>query len=192
MINRILLLTAFAITPSVAMLSGCTKGVHGGAPALPLSTTNGTTVVFSDSEKTVLTAISNVFAFNNTNMMGYRGMMLSDASGEPGPTGQYTNGFVLTPVEGPVALIPLTGGRPKLVPYSAYFNIVTKSLDNTTTAVTVRTFSSEVMDGKESPIQGGWVNHYRDVPPVKAEEENILSAISNALVALRVQEKPDR
>jgi len=175
------------LTISIAvMLVGCSKGVHGGDPALPLSTTNGTTVVFPAQESVVLTAISKAFATSDDNPMGYRGMMLSDASSYPGPNGLYSNGLALAPVDGSITNMPLAGGTPKSVPYTACFNITTKSLDNTKTAVTVRTFLSKVIDGKESPIQGGWVNHYRDVPPVKAEEENVLNAISNALAKSRL------
>jgi hypothetical protein len=179
-----LYLTALAAA-STAMLIGCNRGVHGGNPALPLSTTNGTMTVFPASESAVLNAISNAFAISNDKPTGYRGMDLSNDPNFAGTNFHVANGYILFPLLGPITNVPLTGIRPKSVPYTACFNITTKPLGNTNTAVTVRTVFSKVTDGEEASIHiVGWANHERDVLPVKAEEENVMDAISNALVAL--------
>jgi len=177
---------------STVLLLGCSKRVHGGNPALPLSTTNGTTAIFHAPEGVVLNAISNAFATSDDNPMGYRGMTLTPVSVYSSNRG-LTNGLELFPLMGPIATVPLAGGKPKSVPYIACFNIATKPLDNTQAAVTVRTVFSKVTDGKEASIHiVGMANHDRDVPPVKAEEENVLDAISNALISLHGPEEPHR
>ena len=61
-----------------------------------------------------------------------------------------------------------------------------KTLDTDRTKVTVRTISSEVIDGKEIfNVHGGTANHYRTVPPVRQEEENVLMAILEELAKER-------
>ena len=164
----------------VSFVAGCSRGVHGGAPALPLSGTNGTTQVFFAPEVVVITGVSNAFDIGNSNPMGYRGMHLYTAA-EEAYLGA-TNGFVLFPLIGPIASVPLQGQTQVSVPYTACFNITTKALDSSNTTVTVRTIYAKVIDGEEVGVHGGWANHERDVPPVKDEEENVLNAISNALV----------
>jgi hypothetical protein len=76
--------------------------------------------------------------------------------------------------------------------YIACFNITTRSLDGSNTTVTVRTEFAQVIDGKEVGVHGGWADHGRDVPPVKAEEENVLNAISNAVIMLYAPVEPNR
>ena len=175
------------VAVSAVLFIGCNREVHGGNPALPLSTTNGTMVVFPTSESAILTAISNAFATSDDNPMGYRGMDLSNDPNSAGSNFHVVKGYILFPLLGPITNVPLTGSRPKSVPYTACFNITTVSLGNTNTTVTVRTVFSKVSDGKEASIHiVGWANHERDVLPVKAEEENVLNAISNALVVLHI------
>jgi hypothetical protein len=194
MINqRWLFLIGLALSSDV-LLIGCSKSIHGGDPALPLSNTNGTTRIFPVPENVILVAISNAFATSDDNPDGYRGMDLSPAAqfSYLVPNWHPTNGFVLFPLIGPITNVPLSGQPPASVPYKACFNIATTSMNGSNTSVTVRTIYAKVIDGKEVGVHGGWANHERDVPPVKAEEENVLNAVSNALVAPRVPEKPNR
>jgi len=174
-----------------ALLAGCTRHVQGGDPALPLSNSNGTARIFPAAESTVLTAISNGFATDDANPMGYRGMDLSP-SAEPflGPNWHVTNGFVLFPLSGPITNVPLRGHTNVLAPYTACFNIITRPVDSSHTEVLVRTIFAKVRDGKEIGVHGGWANHERDVPPVKAEEENVLTTISNAMLVPHASERP--
>jgi len=171
-------------------LTGCTRGVNGGSPAMKLSDTNGTIRVFSAQEVEVSIAISNAFGTRDTNPMGYRGMDLSMAGQSYiGSNWHVTSGFVLFPLMGPIANVPLHGHGQVSVPYIACFNITTKALGGSSTSVTVRTVFAKVIDGKEMSIHGGWANHERNVPPVKVEEENVLNAVSNALVATSMAKK---
>jgi hypothetical protein len=184
----LILVLAWLVTLQV--LTGCNRGVHGGDPALSLSNSNGATRVLPAGEHDVLTAISNAFASKTPHGFGpYRGMSFNSArQAFDGSEWYATNGFALSPSE-PIANVPLRGGSAKTVPYIAYFNIATKRLDASNTTVTVRTISPAVIDGEETGVHGGWARHERDVPPVKAEEENVLNAISNALVGLRTPQK---
>jgi len=168
----------FVLAVGLILGNGCARGVHGGDPALPLSNTNGTAQTFPVSEKAALDVISNSLT------AGYRGMLLSPAADEAYLVSNWhpTNGFVLFPLMGPIADIPLIGRPTKVVPYRPYFYIVTSAVDVSHTKVVVRTILANVIDGKEFGIHGGWANHERDVPPVQAEEDNLLEAISNAIV----------
>jgi len=170
--------------------TGCSRGVHGGDPALPLSNSNGTTRVLSADEREVSTAISNAFGRETQYGFGrYHNMSLSLArQAFQGSEWYATNGFALSPSE-PIANVPLRGGSPKTVPYIAYFNVTTKPVNESNTAVIVRTIFPKVIDGQETGVHGGWANNERDVPPVKVEEENVVVAISNAVVALKRGEK---
>ena len=87
------------------IFAGCTRGVHGGNPAVSLSNSNGTAGLFTASESTVLVAISNAFTTGNaSNPAGYRGMMLCPAAEQSYlvPNWHPTNGFVLFPLMGPI------------------------------------------------------------------------------------------
>ena len=124
--------------------------------------------------------------------MGYRGMDLTPAAGSYiGSNWHVTNGFVLFPLLGPIASVPLRGRTQVSVPYTACFNITTSSVDSSHTRVSVRTVFAKVTDGKEIGVHGGWANHERDVPPVQVEEDNVLIAVSNALLAQRVPGNPN-
>ena len=162
------------IACAVAMLCGCSKGVHGGDPALPLSDTSGSAGKFHATESVVRAAISNAFAAPDDNPTGYRGMDLRPAAESfIGPNWHVTNGFVLFPLTGAIAKVPLRGHPGSLVPYKACFNIATRADDASTTTVEVRTVFARVIDGEELGIHGGWANHERDVAPVRLEEENV-------------------
>jgi hypothetical protein len=163
------------------LLCGCTRNIHGGDPNLLLSTSNGISQVLPSSERSVVEAISN--AFNGT---GYRGMHLDSAAEDPTYFRKHspTNGYVLFPLMGPIAVVPLRGQPPIDVPYTAIFNIVTEADGPNRTRVSVWTFSATVIDGKETGIHGGWANHTREVPPVQKEEQNVFDAISKALIVL--------
>jgi hypothetical protein len=190
MIGKPLILILAALV-TLQVLTGCSRGVHGGDPALSLSNSNGTIRVLPADEHDVSTAISNAFGGQTQYGFGrYHNMSLSLArQAFDGSEWYATNGFALSPSE-PIANVPLHGGSAKTVPYIAYFNITTKPVNQSNTMVTIRTIFPKVVDGEETGIHGGWARHERDVPPVKAEEENVLNAISNALVALRTPGKP--
>jgi hypothetical protein len=147
---------------------------------------------FTASESTVLVAISNAFTTGNaSNPAGYRGMMLCPAAEQSYlvPNWHPTNGFVLFPLMGPIASVPLQGRAQLSVPYTAYFYLTTTPVDSSHTSVSVRTILAKVTDGKEVGVHGGWANHERNVPPVKAEEDNVLIAVSNAVGALHIPGK---
>ena len=189
--NRRQLVLFFACLATGPFLSGCNRGVHGGDPDLRLSNLNGTSQILPAEEHEVSTAISNAFQGQNRDALGrYRKMSLSLARQEFESSEWYaTNGFVLSPSE-PIANVPLHGGSIKVVPYIAYFNITTRPVTPSNTMVTIRTFLPKVVDGEEPGIHGGWARHERDVLPIKAEEENVLNAVSNALVTLGTSENP--
>ena len=157
----------------LGFLLGCTKGVVGGNPTLPLSDTNGTSQVFEASDSEVTRAISN--AFQEDLRYGF-----SDAVGYSRPDKGWhpTNGFVLT-ADRATTSIPLNTGVS--VPYYPYFHIFLTQLNAMRTKVTVRTVSATVLDGQEVGVHGGWANHHREVPPVRSEETNVLSAIAAQL-----------
>ncbi len=67
------------------------------------------------------------------------------------------------------------------LPYRAYFYIGLTSTGTNATMVTVRTIQAEVIDGKEPGVHEGWAMHFRKIPPVRQEEENILEAITAEL-----------
>ena len=95
-----------------------------------------------------------------------------------------TSGFILEPfsVSGAISKIPVIGilGKRDL-PYVAHFHILAKPLSTDETEVTVRTIVANVIDGSEPGVHVRWANHYRKVAPVRQEEVNVLSAISEQL-----------
>ena len=164
---------------TLGFLSSCTRGVTGGNPKLPLSNTNGTTRVLEGSELALATAITNAFKD-----LRYREMYLVEDTlvrQEVGHRFSETNGFVLMPFsgDGSIGTIPLATG--KTVRYCADFYITTKPASSNQTIVTVHTARAGVLDGQETGIHGGLANHYRDIPPVRREEENVLTAIAEEL-----------
>ena len=99
-----------------------------------------------------------------------------------------TNGFVLGPIVDIYSPIPAVAtvavggvlGKRELC-YYTYFYIMTRPLGTNQTELVVRSFGSEVLDGREPGIHGGWAGHWRRVPPVRREEENVLAEISARL-----------
>ena len=102
----------------------------------------------------------------------------------PGHT--VTEGFVLCSyaLDG-IAKVPLDRARTKWVPYFAEFHIDVKPLDNNQTKVTVRSIRPRVIDGKEVGWHFGPSVHYRNVPPLRQEEEKVLAAIAEELSCVR-------
>jgi hypothetical protein len=154
-----------------SLFAGCTRNVHGGDPACPLSNTNGTDAVLDCPPSQLAAAISNAFIGNR-----FRGMKLEPAAQNNYMPSNFPNagGFILWPLMGPTTNIPLRGGKPITVPYSPVFHITTQEFGNQRSKVKVQTVSSEVTDGKEPGVHGGWANHVRAVKPVKAEEEAVI------------------
>jgi hypothetical protein len=147
---------------------------------LPIADQNGTERVFPANQDEIVDAITNAFADSR-----YRQMILEPASDVPGlvPGFKEKTGFVLESMSatGSITNIPLTSPGTTPVPYVAYFYIRTTQLGTNKSGVTVRTIRSEVIDGQEPGVHGGWANHYRKVPPVRQEEENVLAMITSAL-----------
>jgi hypothetical protein len=172
------------------VIPGCTRGVNGGNPAVALANTNGTTVIFSTSEESVLSAITNAFERSEINPMGYRGMNLESVTeADIISASLKTNNLVLFPLIGPIATVPIRGRIEKWVPYTACFNITVSYVDTSLTRVTVRTVFSYVIDGRELGVHGGWANHSRAVPGIQQEEDSVLVSISNALArVVRISE----
>jgi hypothetical protein len=169
---------------TVGIVTGCVRGVHGGDPALPLSTTNGISVIILASEAKVLAGISNAFVVSAERGQPYRDMSLFPADVDPHfSKASPTNGFVLVPF-GPTSHIPLSGWSQKVVPYFARMYINVRPIDAASSVITVRTLHAKVIDGEELGIHGGWAHHDREVRPVRIEEENVMLTISNAVVAM--------
>jgi hypothetical protein len=193
MTNQQRLSSVAMIIVLTSLFVGCSRGIHGGDVALPLSNSNGTARVFAASESTVLTAISNAFTNADDNPNGYRGMCLTSSSESSyGTNWRASNAFVLFPLIAPITNVPLRGSPPVFVPYSACFNITLKAVDNSNTSVLIRTIFAKVIDGEETGVHGGWAHHSRDVSPVRMEEENVLNAISNTLNVLQMQQGTNR
>lgn len=165
-------------TAIIGFVTGCSTGVIGGKPQLPLSDKGGTTRLFEATQDQAVSAITNAFAG-----FSYRGMVLREGAGSERvlPGGDTRNCFVLWAKHEPIAKVPLDCAETKWVPYIADFLIVVTPLDSNQTQIAVRTISSEIIDGKEAGIHTEWANHYRKVPPVRPEEENVLDAISNEM-----------
>ncbi len=163
--------------------TGCVVGGAGGGPDLPPSSGSGTVRLFEATVDQTLTAITNAFSGHQ-----YRNMILYPAasSGADFSSNRLAYCFTLEPtlsVDGAITTIPVRGARSTTLPYVAYFSICCAATGNDHSKVTVRTTRSEVIDGKEPGLHGGWANHYRKVPPVQREEDNVLGAIGAALDA---------
>lgn len=176
MTNRII---AVIISVLLGCVAGCATGAVGGKPQGPLSNHERTSRIFTTPAGQIDMAISNAFAD-----FQYRGMVLERASENLDilPDSRSVDGFVLRTIHEPIAKVSLDRGGTTWVPYIAYFNIATTPISDSQTKVTIYTFFSEVIDGQETfNFHGGTANHYRTVPPVRQEEESVLSAISNQL-----------
>ena len=163
----------------LGFVMGCASGVIGGKPKVQLSDKNGTTRIFEVNELKAIAAISNAFGDYR-----YKYMTLYEAAKWPDiiPGHTVTEGFVLCSYElGGIAKVPLDRARTKWVPYFADFHITVKSFGRNQTKVTVRSIRPLVIDGKEIGLHFGPAVHYRNVPPVRQEEENILLAIAEEL-----------
>jgi len=172
-LQRIIL--AFAV---FGLAVGCATGVIGGKPQLPLSDKRGTARIVAAAKTQTILAITNAFA-----EFSYRGMALHIGveSEETLPSIKAMNSFELRAMHEPIAKVPLDIARTKWVPYIADFQITLKPLNSNQTKIIVQTLYSEVLDGKEPGVHTEWANHYRSVPPVRQEEENVLAAIEKAL-----------
>jgi len=154
---------------------GCSRGVIGGKPTAPLSDSKGTSSNYVASEEQVLVAITNSFPTPH---------WVLDRAAESAylvPGWHATNGLVLFSIDQTITNIQLNDPAGTWVPYVAYFHIELQPAGSGITRVTVRTIKSDVIDGKEPGIHGGWADHHRAVPPVRQEEENILRRICDQL-----------
>ena len=90
---------------------------------------------------------------------------------------------MIFPVMGPITNVPLSDRKHTMVPYYATFYLVIERIDDTHTKLIVRTISARVQDGRQYSIHAGgnWAHNERIVQPIKAEEENIILAVSNAI-----------
>ena len=162
---------------------GCVTDVTGGKPRLPLAENPGNERIFVANE--IETSVAITSAFGN---FRYRDTMLYEAAKSDWDylvRGWHpTNGFVLAPLlsaSGSITNISIDRAGKKRVPYVGYFHILVAPVTTNRTIVTVRTVRSEVIDGREPSVHGGWANHYRKVPPIRQEEENVLLAIAEEL-----------
>ena len=165
----------------IGLVTGCIHGVKGGIPTLATSDSNGTSVPLPAREDDVVAAITNAFQ-----LFRYQGMWLypRDHAARIGDwlpfVGQVTNGFTLTSEPGHFTSIPLDNG--KVVPYLSSFYISIKPISSMQTVVNVKTIQSSVQDGREYSIHAGWGAHFRDVPPIREEEEKVIKAIAHELL----------
>lgn len=154
---------------------GCTRGVVGGNPTGRLSDWNGTSQVFQGDALHMSVAITNAF-----DSYRYREMALIHTGGLDYEMHgrKYQGGYSLScmSVTGTYTNISLDNGR--TAPYLAHFYIEAHPVDTNRTKVIVYTIYSQVLDGQEVGVHGGWANHYRDIAPLRQEEENILAQIA--------------
>jgi len=162
----IVLVLALTIAGFLAWATGALAG----KPCLPLSDAKGTERIFTASQSEVASAITNAFR-----LFKYHDLMLTDPIGSDwmAPDWHPTNGFLLMPTVGIIGKIPTVGifGKREL-PYLATFHIRVDALTANQTRVVVRTVIAKVVDGLA-------LGH--SVPPVRQEEENVLSAIAEEL-----------
>ena len=160
----------------VAMVCcGCTQEVVGGNPTGRLSDQNGTSRIFDGDSFHVTTAITNAFDSDRYREMAliYTGGLDYQIHGR-----KFQGGYSLTSMStsGTITNVALDNGQ--VAPYRASFYVETTPAGTNHTKVTVYTIGSRVLDGQEPGVHGGWANHYRDIPPLRQEEENILAQIA--------------
>ncbi len=102
-----------------------------------------------------------------------------DAGRPPEPA---TNEWILDTYNLPVTSI--VWGKTR-VPYHAQFLIVADQIVTNRCRVTVTTISALIPHGREIGIHGGWAVHMKDIPPVLAEETNVLSRIETQLRSIQ-------
>lgn len=174
---------------AVWLTTGCAAGVVGGKPRLPLSGKGGSHRVLQASAPATISAITNAFA-----NFQYRGMALYDAGRwrDVLPR-QPTSGFLLCPLDlNGITNIPVGHASATYVPYVPYFHIYATPVGENQTKVTVSTIRAEVIDGHQFGWHGGRAIHYRKVPPVRQEEENVLAAIAQQLASQTNDRRPQR
>jgi hypothetical protein len=142
----------------------------------------GTQQMFNASQTQVGNAVSNAFK-------SYKGMALFSAQTDGFIPGWHkTNGWILFPLDGPITTTPWKNSK-ELVPYIPTFHISLQPTGTNRTTITVRTIDARVIHGKEIGVHGGMANHEVNVPPVRSEETNVLTAISNAVALLTGRER---
>jgi hypothetical protein len=73
----------------------------------------------------------------------------------------------------------------QMLPYHAQFLIHTEQLATNQCKVTVTTILASIPHGKELGMHLQWALHYKDIPPVLAEETNVLSRIEMQLQSIQ-------
>ena len=71
------------------------------------------------------------------------------------------------------------------LPYNAQFLIHAEQVATNQCEVKVTTIRASIPHGKELGMHLTWVNHYKDIPPVLAEEANILARIEMQLQSIQ-------
>jgi hypothetical protein len=164
-----------AVTLLAIVSYGCVWGVVGGNPTGRLSDRNGTSRVLDVDSFHVATAITNAFESHRYRDMAliHTGVLDYTIHGR-----KFEGGYDLTcmTLTGAITNVALDNGR--VLPYVASFYVETEPVSTGHTKVTVRTISSGVPDGRETGVHGGVAGHIRNIPPLRQEEENILTQIS--------------
>jgi hypothetical protein len=149
-----------------------------GRPVLAVSNENGTSRIFRVSEESLKLAITNAF-----DLFKYPGVLFTSPIGEDwmAPNWHPTNGYLLQNTGDPLAKVPMEGlfGRRNLR-YRADFHVTIVRQTNNETVVNVRTVYARVLDGI-SLTHSGFGPGFIQVPPIRREEENVLSAIQKEL-----------
>lgn len=123
----------------------------------------------------------------------YHSTMLEPAVGSQSiPGWQATNGFLLLSTTEPLSLVAVDRAGTRRLPYFADFHLTITHFESNRSIVTARTIRSRVVKGREINIHGGWAKRFRAFPPVREEEEKIISAIANELSPAQETNAPTR
>ena len=144
---------------------------------------SGTAKVYTATLDQAATAITNAFA-----SWRYHGMLFVSVPERYDPVAgrwtstRATNEWGLSTSDEPLALVPWGS---KMLPYFAQFDITLNQVFTNQCKITITTISDWVPYGKEIGIHGGWVGSTKHIPPVLAEETNVLLEIETHLQAVR-------
>lgn len=142
-----------------------------------LANKNGTERTFAADQGKTTSAVKAAF-----DELRHHSMMIEPVDASQSTADWHvTNGFLLIPTTEPVSFVSLKKGGETDVPYFGTFHIAINSMGTNLTKVTVTTIRAKVIIGKTVNVHGGWANRYREIPPVRREEENVLNAIASKL-----------
>ena len=176
-------MTRSHLTPFVLIVFVAVGGLRDGHAASEQST--GTAQCYPATLEQTITAITNAFESGR-----YHGALFvanheqfdiarKRWSGIPA-TNQWE--LITDSLGGGKILVPW---NKQMLQYSAHFLIHAEQLATNQCKVTVTTISASVPLGREIGMHGGWAVHMKNIPPVMAEETNVLSRIDRQLRSIQ-------